>query len=66
MWDKIQTQEKLILIPKLAYFAEALPTTSAGIEQSFSQIKLFKSDLRNRLNEATLEGSLYFSRVSRE
>lgn len=59
MWDKIQTQEKLVLIPKLAYFAEALPTTSAGIEQSFSQIKLFKSDLRNRLSEATLEGLVF-------
>ena len=56
MWDRIQSNENLNLIPKIVFFAEALPTTSAGLEQSFSQIKLLKTDLRNRLEESTLEG----------
>jgi len=37
-------------------FAEALPTSSATIEQSFSVIKLVKTDRRNRLQELSLEG----------
>ena len=59
MWDKIRAQEGLSLILKIIYFAESLPTTSAGVEQSFSQVKLFKSDIRNRLQESTLEGLIF-------
>ena len=61
MWDRIQTNERLQLIPKIVYFAETLPTTSAGLEQSFSQVKLLKTDIRNRLQEATLEGLVLVS-----
>jgi len=61
MWDQIQEREGLSLIPRIIRFAESLPTTSAGIEQSFSQIKLVKSDIRNRLHEATLEGIILIS-----
>jgi len=61
MWDRIQANENLILIPKIVFYAESLPTSSAGVEQSFSQIKLLKSDLRNRLEEATLEGLVLIS-----
>ena len=59
MWDKIRAQEDLKLIPKIIYFAESLPTTSAGVEQSFSLVKLIKSDIRNRLQETTLEGLIF-------
>ena len=59
MWDRLQSNEKLNLIPKIAYFAETLPTTSAGLEQSFSQVKLLKTDIRNRLSEETLEGLMF-------
>jgi len=51
----------LELIPKIVFFAETLPTTSAGLEQSFSQIKLLKKDSRNRLEESTLEGLVLIS-----
>ena len=61
MWDRLKSQEGLNLIPKLIFFAESLPTTSAGLEQSFSQIKLFKSEIRNRMTEATLEGLILIS-----
>jgi len=61
MWDLLKAQENLVLIPKIIHFAETLPTTSAGIEQSFSQIKIFKTDLRNRLNEESLEGLILIS-----
>ena len=61
MWDRIQAKENLTIIPRMIKFAESLPTTSAGIEQSFSQIKLLKSDLRNRLHESTLEGLILIS-----
>ena len=56
MWDKIERSERLSMIPKLARLAESLPTSSATIEQSFSNIKLIKTDLRNRLGELSLEG----------
>ena len=56
MWDRIERIEKLTLIPRLVRFAESLPTSSATIEQSFSNIKLIKTDLRNRLGELSLEG----------
>jgi len=59
MWDKIRAQEDLKLIPKIIYFAESLPTTSAGVDQSFSLVKLIKSDIRNRLQETTLEGLIF-------
>lgn len=56
MWDRIEKMEKWTLIPKLVRIAESLPTSSATIEQSFSNIKLLKNDLRNRLSELSLEG----------
>jgi len=55
-WDRIKDQENLSLIPKIIYFAETLPTTSAGIEQSFSLLKLLKTEKRNQLQDSTLEG----------
>jgi len=61
MWDQIQVKENLTIIPRIIKFAESLPTTNAGIEQSFSQIKLLKSNLRNRLHGSTLEGLILIS-----
>jgi len=61
MWDRIKLKEKLNLIAKIVYYTESLPTTSAGLEQSFSQVKLMKTDLRNRLGEETLEGLMLIS-----
>ena len=56
MRERIERLEHLVLIPRLVRFAESLPTSSATIEQSFSNIKLIKTDLRNRLGELSLEG----------
>ena len=61
IWDQIQEREGLSLIPRIIRFAESLPTKSAEIEQNFSQTKLVKSDIRNRLHEATLEGIILIS-----
>ena len=56
MWDRLEHVEKLEVLPKIARFAESLPTSSATVEQSFSIIKLIKTDKRNRLKELSLEG----------
>jgi len=56
MWDHIEAKEKLSILPEIVRLAESLPTSSATIEQSFSNIKLIKTDLRNRLSELSLEG----------
>jgi len=56
MWDRLKHFEKLILLPQIVRFAEALPTSSVTIEQFFSVIKLVKTDLRNRLQELSSEG----------
>ena len=56
MWDHIEAKEKLSILPEIVRLAESLPTSSATIEQSFSNIRLIKTDLRNRLNELSLEG----------
>ena len=60
-WDRKKDQENLSLIPKIIFFAETLPTTSAGIEQSFSLLKLFKTERRNQLQDSTLEGLIMVS-----
>ena len=44
------------LLKKFFDIAHVLPTSSAGIEQSFSYMKFLKTDLRNRMSEQTLEG----------
>ena len=56
MWDHLEGKEKLTILPKIVRIAESLPTSLATIEQSFSHIKLIKTDLRNRLSELSLEG----------
>ena len=54
LWDLIGFKE-LELLQKLIVVVHSLPTTSASIEQSFSIMKLYKTEKRNRLQESTLE-----------
>jgi len=57
MWDILQDAG----YPKLAMVArtaQTLPTSSANIEQTFSEIKLLKSNLRNQLSDKSLEALL--------
>jgi len=56
MWDRIERTEKQILVSKLVRITEPFTTPSATIKQSFSNIKLLKNDLRNRIDELNLEG----------
>ena len=57
LWDKIENNG-YIHLPQVAKVAHILPTSSADVEQTFSDMKLFKNLLRNRLNEASLEALL--------
>jgi len=66
MWDLIEKQEKFEILPKLVRFAETLPTSSATIEQSFSNVKLLKTQLRNRLSEKSLKGLILVGQEFRE
>jgi len=57
MWDNIERSgyHNLALLAKVA---QTLPTSSANIEQTFSEVKLFKTKQRNQLNERSLESLL--------
>jgi len=57
-WDLIE-KDGFKYAPQIARYAQTLPTTSAGIEQTFSIIKLVKGDKRYNLSEANLEGQLF-------
>ena len=61
-WDRIERDQtdnfKFVLLPKLAKAAQSLPTSSSDIEQSFSQMKLVKTLLRNSLKNESLEAIL--------
>ena len=54
LWDMIG-EDGIELITKVVQTAQALPTTSASIEQAFSILKLFKTDKRNQLCDDSLE-----------
>jgi len=43
------------LLSKIFRIAHLLPTSTSGIEQVFSSLKLVKSNLRNRLNENSVQ-----------
>jgi len=66
MWDLLEKQENFRLLPRLVRLAEILPTSSAPLEQSFSIIKLLKTDLRNNLTESSLEGLILVGEEYRE
>lgn len=68
-WDLIQTtceEESFMLLPRLFEVAHALPTSSAGIEQSFSLVKLVRSNLRNNLKEETTQALLLIAQEFKE
>ena len=50
IWDHIEN-DGFQLLSKIAIATQTLPTSSASIEQSFSMLKLIKTDKRNRLSE---------------
>ena len=66
MWDLLEKQKNLELLPRLVRLAQTLPTSSAPLEQSFSIIKLLKTDLRNSLTEGSLEGLILVGDEYRE
>jgi len=45
-------------LSKIFRIAHVLPVSSAGVEQSFSTLKLIRSSLRNRLKEETVQSLL--------
>jgi len=58
LWNNINETQAFPLLVKIANLALTLPTSSSDVEQIFSIMKLFKSDQRNSLAEASLEGLL--------
>ena len=66
LWDCLEKHEHLSLFPHIARLAETLPTSSATIEQSFSNLKLLKTDLRNRQGESSLERLFFVGQEFRE
>ena len=68
LWDLIEgTSETIDGIPKYYHLstifrtAHSLPTSSAGIEQSFSTLKFVKNVLRSNLLEETTQSLLYIA-----
>ena len=62
----LEREENFKVLSKLARLAQTLPTSSAPIEQSFSIIKLLKTDLRNSLTEESLEGLIFVGEEFRD
>jgi len=56
MWDLLERHENFEILARLVKIAETLPTSSSPLEQSFSVIKLLKTDIRNSISEESLEG----------
>lgn len=58
--------EAFPLLNKIFQTAHALPTSSSGVEQSFSSMKLIKSAIRNRLHEETVQSLMMICEEHRE
>src|SRR5690349_4661327 len=61
LWDLIQNtygEYSFTFLPRLFEIAHSLPTSSAGIEQSFSLMKLVRNTLRSNLREDTTQSPL--------
>ena len=65
IWDHIE-EDGFKFIAKIARIAQTLPTTSATIEQSFSIMKLLKTEKRNQLSDRTLEALLFIRQNFKE
>ena len=66
LWDFIQdncNENHKDLLSKIFKTAHALPTTSAGIEQSFSWLKLIRNVLRSNLQEETTQALLLIAQA---
>ena len=57
MWDFIE-KEGYIYLPKFAKLIHSFPTSSSDLEQGFSNAKLIKTLIRNRLSEQSFEALL--------
>ena len=77
LWDLIESTynnedsqkaiiKKFPLLSKIFHHAHAIAVSSASIEQTFSLMKLLKSDLRNRLSERTLQSLILFCQEYKE
>ena len=65
IWDRVEN-DGFVLLSTLAKAAQTLPTSSATIEQSFSLMKLAKTDKRSRLSEENLQALMLTSQYYRE
>ena len=66
LWDLIQgtcSENCKDMLSKLFRTAHSLPTSSAGVEQSFSWLKLIRNVLRSRLQEETTQALLLIAQA---
>ena len=64
LWDLIKsTNEEFKHLSRIFQIAHCLPTSSAGVEQSFSLLKFIRSVLRSHLNEETTQSLLLISQA---
>ena len=62
VWDNIERDKsdsfELKIFPQIIRAVQALPTSSVGIEQTFSTVKLVKTLIKNQLGPESLEATL--------
>jgi len=61
LWDLVRNTTDFTYLSAIFLAAHSLPTSSAPVEQAFSSLKLIKSNLRNRLQENTLQSLMMIS-----
>lgn len=61
LWDLIKSTNEFVYLPSIFLAAHSLPTSSAPVEQAFSSLKLIRSNIRNRLQEITLQSLMMIS-----
>ena len=66
VWNRISKVNKFNSIAKFAKLSQILPVSSAGVEQAFSVVKLFKTQQRNSLSQESLEGLLLVFQAQQE
>ena len=61
LWDLVPNTTDFTYLSVIFLAAHSLPTSSAPVEQTFSSLKLIKSNLRNRLQENILQSLMMIS-----
>ena len=66
LWDRIERISNFKYLPMIFRMAHVLPTSSADMEATFSQVKLIRTAIRNRLKPETPHSLLSICEEFRE